>query len=192
MPWNFAYRPHYNPVMPTSRILGALSLLATMFLPAAASAQFATRTERAAPVAYDQILSINPLLLVFQGYVSADYERRLATSTTLGLSLSSFDLSDANYLAIEAKARYYVTGRAFDGVSIGAVSGLVRLSEDSTNVKDYALSIGFNAERQWLVGTEERLALTAGLGATRLFFAEDRPAFRQVLPILRLSIGWGF
>jgi hypothetical protein len=166
-------------------LLGALLL----GLPVAAGAQEA---ERSAPLPYSRIASINPLLLVLRGVIAVDLEQRLTPSTSLGISVASFDLSDANYLTVEAKARYYTSGRAFDGVSIGATSGLVRMREDSSSVEDYALSIGFMAERQWLVGTDERLALTAGVGASRLFFAADRPAFRDILPILRLSIGWGF
>ncbi len=144
------------------------------------------------PVPYSHIVSLNPVLLVFQGIISADYEQRLASSTTLGASLASYSFSKADYLTLEARARYYVSGRAFDGVAVGAVAGVVRLKEDSSRSTSTAMNVGFTVERQWLLGIDERVALTAGAGATRLFFAEDRPAFRSVLPILRLSIGWGF
>jgi len=155
---------------------------------AAAQDTFANVT----PVPYSRIVSLNPVLLVFQGIISADYEQRLATSTTLGLSLSSFGFSKADYFTLEGRARYYVSGRAFDGIAVGAVAGVVRLDEDSSSATSTAMNLGFTVERQWLLGVDERVALTAGAGASRLFFAEDRPAFRSVLPILRLSIGWGF
>lgn len=144
------------------------------------------------PVPFSHIVSLNPVLLVFKGLVSADYEQRLASSTTLGASIARLSFSKADYLTLEARGRYYVSGRAFDGVAVGAVVGVVRLNEDSSNVTSAAMNVGFTVERQWLLGTDERVALTAGGGATRLFFAEDRPSFRSVLPILRLSIGWGF
>ncbi len=166
------------------------ALLAIACVGSAASAQDAFTD--VTPVPYSRIVSLNPVLLVFQGIISADYEQRLAGSTTLGASLSSFSFSKADYLTLEGRARYYVTGRAFDGIAVGAVAGVVRLTEDSSRVTSTAMNLGFTLERQWLLGIDERVALTAGAGATRLFFAEDRPAFRSVLPILRLSIGWGF
>jgi hypothetical protein len=144
------------------------------------------------PAPYSRIVSINPLLLVFLGNVSADLEQRVSPSVTLGGSVASFNLAKANYLSIEGKARYYLSGRAFDGVSVLASVGVVSMSADETDATSNAMSIGFGAERQWLVGPEERLALAAGLGASRLFFARDDDAFRTILPSLRLSIGWGF
>jgi hypothetical protein len=146
-----------------------------------------------APVPRARIVSINPILLVFGGIVAADYEQRVSTSNTLGVSLSSFSWSDADYLSIEARGRYYVSGRALDGLSVGVVAGLVRLrADDSSRVTDYAMNVGFLGEHQWLLGMEERVAVSAGVGATRLFFNEDRDPFRRVLPIFRLSVGWGF
>jgi hypothetical protein len=174
----------------------ARTMLATVAL--AIAATLAPRTSGAqslrttAPVPFDNIVSVNPVLLVFSGIVSADYERRIAPGTTLGASLSSFSLSDANYLTVEGRARYYIEGRALEGFSVGGVLGYVRLRDDSTRATSNALNIGFTGERQWLLGVDERLALTAGLGATRIFLAEDRPPFRKVLPVLRLSVGWGF
>lgn len=154
----------------------------------AASAQDSFQT----PVPYQRIVSLNPLLLVFQGIISADYEQRLASSTTLGVSLSSYSLSKAEYLTLEGRARYYVTGRAFDGIAVGAVAGIVRLDEKKSDENSVAMNLGFTVERQWLLGADERVAIAAGAGASRLFFHEDRPAYRNVLPILRLSVGWGF
>ncbi len=170
-----------------------VALAAAVLLPSVGSAQLiGTSARTSSPVGYSTIVSLNPVLLIARGGLSLDIERRVATSNTLGASVSSFDWGDASYLTIEARGRYYVTGRAFDGLSIGVVGGLVRLREDSTNVKDYGMNIGFTLDQQWLAGAEERVALTLGLGATRVFFAEDRPSFKSVLPIFRASIGWGF
>lgn len=175
---------------PARTTLTAIALaIATALAPTAAGAQ---SLRNAAPVPFDNIVSVNPVLLVFFGIVSADYERRIAPGTTLGASVSSFNLSDANYFTVEGRARYYIEGRALEGFSVGGVLGYVRLRDDSTGTTSNALNIGFTGERQWLMGVDERLALTAGLGATRIFFAEDRPPFRKVLPVLRLSVGWGF
>lgn len=145
-----------------------------------------------APVEHDRIISINPLLLVFLGYVSIDYEHRVADATTLGASASSFSFSDASYLTVDAKARYYVQDRALEGLSVGTLVGYTRLEDDETGDRSNALAVGFNVENQWLLGVDERLALTAGIGGSRLFGADDRDSFRTILPIIRLSLGWGF
>ena len=167
--------------------LAALLLSLSTALPLAAQGGFAPP-----PVSHSRIVSINPLFLVFLGTISADYEQRVAQSVTLGASVSSFSLSKADYLTVEGKARYYLSGRALDGVSIGASLGAVSLRADESDASGTAAVIGFLGERQWLVGPEERLALTAGVGASRLFFGPDDRAFRTVLPSVRLSIGWGF
>jgi hypothetical protein len=166
----------------------ALGLLLTAS-PAAAQAFGAVNAQ---PVPFSRIVSINPLLLVFLGNISADLEQRVAPSVSVGVSVSSFDLSKANYLSLEGKARYYLSGRAFDGVAISTSLGVVSMSADETDESSTALSIGFGAEQQWLVGPEERLALVAGIGASRLFFNTDSETFRTILPSLRLAIGWGF
>ena len=172
------------------RQLAAVALLlATTAMPLAAQGSRADLP----PVQHPHIFSINPLLLVFGGVLSADYEQRVTSSSTLGASFSTYNLTGADYLTIEARGRYYVSGRALDGLSVGALVGLVRMrDEDQSDVRDYAMNIGFTAEQQWLLGVEERVAISAGVGASRTFFSEDREPFRKILPVLRLSAGWGF
>ena len=181
---------------PLPAMLAGLLALSFLLSPPGLSAQAPGGPGAASPtqssVEHDRILSINPLLLVFLGYVSMDYEQRVGEATSLGVSASSFNLSDASYLSFEAKGRYYVGGRALDGLSIGMVSGYTRLEDDETGFRSGSLAIGFNVENQWLLGVDERLALTAGVGGSRLFFVEDLDSFRTVIPILRFSLGWAF
>ncbi len=172
---------------------GFFSALACSLLVAASPSLAAAQSFSDEPVGFSRIVSVNPVLLVVRGSLAADIEQRVGPSVSLGASFASFNFSKADYLTLEGRARYYVSGRALDGVSVGAVLGFVRLSEDADNGENsVGMNLGFTGERQWLLGAEERVAVTAGAGATRIFFAEDRPAFRAVLPILRLSIGWGF
>ncbi len=172
-----------------ARLLGLLALLLAL-APEGAQAQ----SSRASlpPVSHSRIVSVNPLLLVFVGSISADYEQRVASSVSLGASVSSFDLSKANYFSVEGRARYYLSGRALDGFAVGASLGVVNMSADETDETQTGMSIGFTLEHQWLVGPEERLALAAGAGASRLFGTGESDVFKTVLPSLRLSLGWGF
>lgn len=174
------------------RRLASVAALGLTLLAAPAAAQTFGGAADQAPVPYSRIVSINPLLLVFLGNISADFEQRVAPSVSLGLSVASFDLSKANYLTVEGRARYYLSGRAFDGLAVSASLGVVSMSADETDESSTAMSIGFGAEQQWLVGPEERLSLVGGLGASRLFFASESDTFRTILPSLRLAIGWGF
>jgi hypothetical protein len=173
-----------------ARVLPLLTAVVLVARPATVTAQ--SSGLEPVPVGYSRLVSINPLLLVFVGTISADFEQRVAPSVTMGASGASFDLSDANYLTLDAKARYYLSGRAFDGFSISASLGVARMKADSSRTSASALSVGFGAERQWLVGPEERLTLAIGASAARLFGAPDSDEFRTVLPGLRLSLGWGF
>lgn len=167
--------------------------IATAVSAVPAEAQFiSTRSGRTDPLPYKQILSIDPVRLIGFGSFAADYERRVTQSGTVGVSVATYSPDDDSYLAIEGKGRYYVTGRAFDGLSVVASSGLMRMVEDSTDVKEYAFGIGFGADYQMLIGAEERVALTVGGGATRLFLLEDPTPFKRVLLTWRLSAGWGF
>lgn len=190
-------RPHTPAFVEfVSRRRAILRSLATAVLLLVSSAMpLASQASRAdlPPVLHPRIFSINPLLLVFGGVVSADYEQRLTSSSTLGASFATYNLTGADYLTIEARGRYYVSGRALDGLSVGALAGLVRMrDEDDSSLRDYAMNVGFTVEQQWLLGVEERVAISAGAGAARTFFHEDRAPFRRILPVLRLSAGWGF
>lgn len=191
--------PLPSPAPPRALLLAGLLLLAAPAVVPLVSGQagataLQAQTAEAAPepVFHDRVVSVNPLLLVFFGYVSMDYEQTISGATSLGASLSSFDYSDASYLTVESKARYYVGGRALDGLSVGGLLGIVRMSADETDETSTALGVGFMVEHQWLLGVDERLALTAGGGGTRLFFGSDSDAFSSVVPAVRLSLGWAF
>lgn len=172
---------------------GFFSALACSLIVSLAPSPAAAQSFSDEPVGFARIVSVNPVLLVVRGILAADIEQRVAPSVTLGASFASYNWSKADYLTLEGRARYYVSGRALDGVAVGAVLGFVRLAEEAEGGENsVGMNLGFTGERQWLLGAEERVAVTAGAGATRIFFADDGPNFRKVLPILRLSVGWGF
>ncbi len=176
--------------MPRSLIGFALGLLLVAW-PASVTAQVDAEPE------FDRVVSINPLALVILGLVSADYEQTLGQNTTGGVSAEYFDWRDRGYLSVDGKVRYYVSGRALEGLAIGTVLGFTRIGEDSegedarSRRSGTAIGVGFSAEHQWLLGEDERLALTTGLGGKRLFFLRDVAA-QRALPMLRFSIGWAF
>lgn len=147
---------------------------------------------------YHRIASLNPLALVVLGLVSAEYEQTLGNDTSWGVSVEYFDWRDRTYFSADGKVRYYIQGRSLDGFAVGALVGFTRVDRDSdpdaeerSARRGSAVGVGFLAEHQWLMGSDERLALTVGVGGKRLFFLRDVGA-QSALPMLRLSAGWAF
>jgi hypothetical protein len=171
-------------------VLG-LILIGCFLLPSGAQGQAGADHE------YDRIASLNPLALVVLGLVSAEYEQVLGDNTSWGISAEYFDWRDRTYVSMDGKVRYYVGGRALDGLSVGAVGGFTWVGRDDDGEDEAsrrsgsAVGLGFIAENQWLLGTDERLAVTLGVGGKRLFFLRNVEA-QSVLPMVRLSLGWAF
>lgn len=172
-------------------LIGSLLGLLLLAFPSSVTAQAGPELE------FHQVVSINPLALVVLGLVSADYEQTLSQTTTGGVAAEYFDWRDRGYLSIDGKLRYYVSGRALEGLAIGTLVGFTRVGEDDEEEDERsrrsgsAIGVGFTAEYQWLLGDDERLALTAGVGGKRLFFISDTVG-QRALPMVRLSLGWAF
>lgn len=82
-------------------------------------------------------VSVNPLGLVFE-IISAEYEMAILPGTTMGFQGLYWnpDLGDDLDLTAFGGAvgvRKYVTGRAFDGVYLGAYGGFASVSGDARN-----------------------------------------------------------
>ncbi len=176
----------------------AMRLIISVLLALSFSVPGALAAQAGPDLQYHRIASLNPLALVVLGLVSAEYEQTLGTDTSWGASLEYFDFRDRTYFSADAKVRYYIQGRSLDGLSVGALVGFTRVDRDSdpdagerSARSGSAVGVGFVAENQWLMGSDERLALTVGIGGKRLFFLRDVGA-QSALPLVRLSVGWAF
>lgn len=141
--------------------------------------------------AHRRVLSVNPVAFVALGFVSMDYENVLTRNTTLSGSGTYFRRDDVHYFTVDSRARYYLRDAALEGWSIGVLLGMVSRRDRVEDVSSTGLGLGFVVEHQWLLGDDERLAITAGGGGQRLVYFTDRPG-RSVLPVVRLSLGWAF
>lgn len=190
-PSNPASAMHASSPSPMLKSLLALALAAVFLVPASVQAQAGAAHE------YDRIASLNPLALVVLGLVSAEYEAVLGEDTSWGVSAEYFNWRDRSYISLDGKLRYYVSGRNLEGLSVGALAGFTWLGRDDEGEDEVsrrsgsAVGLGFVAENQWLLGADERLAVTLGGGGKRLFFLRDVEA-QSVLPVVRLSLGWAF
>ena len=178
-----------------SRALLAAALLAAA--PAAARAQAPT----VAP-AHSQVISINPLSLVFGG-ISGEYERQASATTTFGVGATLWAPDEFTYLSAEAKYRFYPQAKSLRGFSIGGTAGFTHVSADYDDFGcDFydcgddtatAATIGIELGYQWLLGPAENFAVATGIGAKRLIFlGDDLRGVSGGLPTVRRSVGYAF
>lgn len=182
------------------RSLRALALASALVVaPAAAHAQAPAPATPTTPAAlpYRQVITVNPLGIVFGG-LSGDYERRIAPARTVGVGGSYYALDGFSYSALEAKYRWYPNGTALRGFSLGAIGGFVRgagSDDDCTGVctdeSATAATLGINLDYQWLLGARRNFAVATGIGAKR-FFGLDLDGASAGLPTIRLAVGWAF
>lgn len=153
-----------------------------------------------------QTLSFSPILALFE-IIVADYELALGTETTLGAGVGYWnfegedesdlpeDDSDASYLALDLKGRFY-PDRAFEGFELGASLGIARIGFTDDETGDEASTVGFayglEVGHAWLLGDERRWFLGAALGAKRFWFDEDDNDIPTVMPTGRLNFGVAF
>jgi hypothetical protein len=171
----------------SSMALGVILLLIGAVLPQGVSAQEGTRQ----PVVHDQVISANPLLLLFEWF-NAEYERKLNNTTTAGFSGGwiSLDDGDDDYVNLTGFVRYYPQGAALTGFYLGGKFGIHRV--ESTDEDGTALGFGIDIGYSWLLGINRSFYVGIGIGATRLF-ASDLEDASLTVPSLRLvNIGFAF
>lgn len=141
---------------------------------------------------YQQVISANPLGLLFE-FFNAEYERVLTPYSTAGVGGSFFsadgedEFDDGNdtYVNADAFWRYYPQGYALDGFAFGVKAGLTRVNGSTFP------GAGFDANYSWLLGKKRNFYVGVGIGAKRLFGADDE--LLEYVPTIRLvNIGFAF
>ncbi len=171
-------------------MLAALLVTGALVAPSGLTAQAAAASKAT------QIISISPLSLVF-GLIGAEYERRVSSSSALGVNGSYFKLSDYTYTSAEGKYRYYPQGTALEGFAISVSGGLTRVSSRDSGYNGSesgsAATVGTAVDYQWLTGAKKNFAITLGVGARRLIFLGTEVSGASLtLPTARISIGRAF
>ncbi len=153
---------------------------------------FAQESASGESVAYNQVMSANPFGLILVPWYNGEYERKATERTTIGLSGSRLPWGDGSgFYSFNMALRYYPNGNAFRGFYLGPRVGVFWVSQEGDDIgadEDQGphLGLGFEMGYAWLVGSERRLSISIGGGATRVFNGEPIPVLRLV------NIGWAF
>ena len=155
-----------------------------------ASAQRVEETRSGIPRV--NLVSANPIGILFEWY-NGEYERALSSTVSLAAAASAYDIDNTDYQSIDGILRYYPSGRAIRGFSIGASVGFINLDEEfeceGCDEDGSSATIGVRADYVWILGRDQRFAAAAGIGAKRLL--NDNLGTEGV-PIGRLSIGYAW
>jgi hypothetical protein len=169
------------------RIFGvsSVALVVLVLETNATYAQEGTRT----PVAHKQVLSANPFLLMFKWF-NTEYERKINESNTWGVSGSFFSLEDnEDYMSAQLNYRFYPQGAALTGFYLGGRGGYHHVDVDRDDGQFFGM--GFEMGYNWLFGTNRRVSLGLGGGATRLF-GGDLDGASMAIPTVRINVGFAF
>jgi hypothetical protein len=167
---------------------------AAIVLMAAAPAVSAQSTADRAGMSRQNLLSSNPIGMLFEWY-NGEYERGLNSTVSLAAAGTSYDFDDVRYTSLDGIGRYYPAGRALRGFSIGLSLGIVDI-RDEVEGCDFceddsgtAATIGVRGDYVWILGRDQRFTVATGVGAKRLL---GNDIGTEGLPIGRLSIGYAW
>ena len=164
------------------------ALLAASATAASAQAVEASRSG----IKRTNLISANPIGILFEWY-NGEYEHALTSTVSVAAAASRYDLDETEYQSIDGIVRYYPSGRALRGFSIGASVGYINVDEDfdclGCEDDGSSATIGVRADYVWILGRDQRFAAAAGIGAKRLL---SNDLGTEGVPIGRLSIGYAW
>lgn len=201
--------------MYSSRAARVVFLFALCLILFQTGAAWAQNTSQAYLPERRVIAWINPILAVF-GWYMVEAEIRLAENHAVGVSGSflqfdtgeegDLDFEDTEYVSVNVFYRYYPTA-SFKGFFIGGQLGTVQvdhkeveedpitgiptgqITDESVNATSAGVLIGYG----WLLGDAQRIGVSIGIGANRLFGGDVDDDVQLTLPVLRLiNVGIAF
>ncbi len=200
--------------MTTCRSGRAVVLFVLFFIMFQTGAALAQDTSQSDPILRRAIAWTNPILFVF-GWYGAELEIRLQENHTVGVTGSFLQLDsekpgepgyeDTEYISGSVFYRYYPTA-SFTGFFIGVQAGTAQVNHKE-NVEDFfgvptgeitdesvtAFTAGVLIGYGWLLGDAQRIGVSLGIGANRLFGGDIDDDVQVTLPTVRLiNIGVAF
>ncbi len=156
----------------------------------------------------------NPILLVF-GWYMVEGEVRLRENHTVGISGSFLDFKtddpgdpdyeETEYYSINLFYRYYPKA-SFKGFFIGVQMGTAEVNQKENVEDNFGIPTGETEETSgnaysagvligygWLLGDAQRIAVSMGIGANRLFGGDVDEDANPTVPVIRLiNVGIAF
>lgn len=123
-------------------------------------------------------------------WFNADYERRINSATTWGLSASYLPIGDFEYGRASVLVRYYPQRAALTGFYLGGQTGVYRTSEGRQHEVLYGA--GMDIGYAWLLGSQQRVGVSLGLGITRVFGGDLDGASIAIPNVRLLNVGIAF
>lgn len=191
-------------------VLLALVPVVALSAPGHAGAQL---PEPRAAASWRRIAGFSPAHLLF-GSLAGDYEQAWTRDVSLGVGAT---YSDANAiltsttsggydLDVSAKVRYYLTGTAPVGTSVGLVAGFVQGRRERRGAADptlpaaqaqFAPTLGFTFDVNRAVGSSRRVILGTGYGIKRRYVraggaSAEYEEFAHIQGTLRVLFGYAW
>jgi hypothetical protein len=169
------------------------------------------------------VISTNPILDMFEWF-NGEVEIKASEAASIGVSGTYFTFKqefgveeaavevDDKYFSVYGFYRYYMQGEAFKGFYLSARLGYNQVKANARVGDEHDLfmqeevevveatgdyfGFGIDLGYSWLLGKEERFAVSLGIGAIRLFggdLDEDLYDINLTLPTIRLiNVGVAF
>jgi hypothetical protein len=140
-------------------------------------------------------LSINPYAVLVP-YIAGDFETRIGKGgATLGIGFgyAAIERQD-DYLALEAKLRYYPSEVALRGFSVAGGIGFASVRDSYERRRSTYPTIAADLSYQWLLGRSNRFVTVLGVGLKRYLGGAGNSSSLDaiILPTARTSIGYTF
>ena len=165
-PWN-----RTEVEMKLSRIVLAVGILALAGLyPLSVGAQERTRE----PVSHEHLISGSPLALLADAF-HAEYETKLKSTLTAGISGGWVDYDHQDHTGIAGFLRFYPQRTALTGFYLGAHTGLyqTKWKNEGNDKTSNGLGIGLDVGYGWLLGPSRAFFVGIGTGVTRRVTGES-------------------
>jgi hypothetical protein len=176
--------------------------------------------QQSAESGIQHVFSANPFGLLLE-FFNVEYERVISETSTIGFGGSSLqvdnntwpdppitgldafgepiydyqdydalgpDVEHERYLNADVFWRYYPSANPLAGWAFGVKAGITTVFDHATY-----FGYGFDVNRSWLLGPEDKFYVGVGFGLKRLYGAADQDYELQFIPTIRLvNVGIAF
>ena len=144
---------------------------------------------RREPVSQEHLISGSPLALVV-GAFHAEYEQKVKSALTAGISGGWVDFDHKDYTGVAGFLRFYPQKTALTGFYVGPHAGIYNRSYKVDGDEESSTGLGFGVDLGygWLLGPARAFFVGVGTGVTRIITG-DTGSF-PVASVLNIGIAF--